>query len=209
MTLRVNLNKQLRELFFKWLGRLEYERTHRINSYNNPRPSYSSPHQERINFGDNDEIEGCIYFYEWSNATAIPRTFYTLKSFENFLDRSGIYVPSYQRELILHIANPYIACKKNCKELLIKVSWDALKAALEEEKTVASSVNPFGNKGSEDREPYNVSITRVPPQTEPKVLSCKIFPTIDNHRSHIHRPPMYAEVDNRYPDMEQVGDWFG
>ena len=207
MILRINLNKQLRELFFKWLERLEYERTHRVISH---RPPSYTPHQERINFGDDDEIIGCIYFYEWSNATAIPRTFYTLKTFENFLDRSGIYVPSYQWELIRNIRNPYVACKKDCKELLIKISWDALKEALEEEKKSSAPIDSSSShKGSEDKEPYNVSITRVPPQTEPKVLSCKIFPPIDGHRSTIQKPPMYAEVSNRYPDMEQVGDWFG
>jgi hypothetical protein len=133
-----------------------------------------------------------------------------LKAFENFLDRSGIYVPSYQWELIRNIANPYIACKEDCKELLIKVSWDALKEALEEEKKPSAPIDfSSSHKGSEDKEPYNVTITRVPPQTEPKVLNCKTFPPIDGQRSTIHRPPMYTEVSNRYPDMEQVGDWFG
>jgi hypothetical protein len=193
MILRVNLNKQLRELFFKWLERLDNERTHRVSSYIGHRPPSYTPHQERIDFGD-DEIIGCVYFYEWSNVTAIPRTFYTLKAFESFLDRSGIYIPSYQWELIRNIPNPYIACKKNSKELLIKVSWDALKSAMEEDNTKAESLNPFRNsssmpsKGSEDREPCNVGITRAP---------------------MIQRPPMYAEVENRYPDMEEVSNWFG
>jgi hypothetical protein len=202
MVLRINLNKQLRELFFKWLERLECERTHRVVSH---RPPSYTPHQERINFGDDNEIIGCIYFYEWSNATAIPRTFYTLKAFENFLDRSGIYVPSYQWELIRNIANPYIACKEDCKELLIKVSWDALKEALEEEKKPSAPIDfSSSHKGSEDKEPYNVGITRVPmANQEPKILNCKI------HSSAIQKPPMYAEVDNRYPDMEQIGDWWG
>lgn len=206
MILRINLNKELRGLFFKWLARLEYERTHRYPSCGHRPPSYT-PHQERINFGGDDEIEGCIYFYEWSNVTAIPRTFYTLKSFESFLDTSGIYIPSYQWELIRNIPNPYIACKKNSKDLVIKISWDALKDALEEDKAEVSSKNPFHNKGSEDSEPYQVGITRVPSQQTPRVLNCKFFPP--TCPSNIMRPLVHAEVDNRYPDMEQIGDWWG
>ena len=179
-----NLNKQLKDLFFKTIQRVEEERKH-SNAYN-----YRPPYQQHIVFDDDDDIQGLIYFYEWSNCDNAPRTYYTLKAFENFLDRSGIYVPSYQWELIRNIANPYIACKKNSKELLIKVSWDALKSAMEEDNTKAESLNPFrnSNKGSEDREPYNVGITRAP---------------------MIQRPPMYAEVENRYPDMEEVNNWFG
>lgn len=173
MVLRINLNKELRGLFFKWLERLEYERTHRVNSHVGYRPS-PSYQPACLNFGNDDEIEGVIYFYEWSNARTAPRTFYTLKAFENFLDRCGIYVPSYQWELIRNIPNPYVACKKDCKELIIKINWDSLKSALEEDNS--------SSKGSEDREPYAVRITR---------------------------PPMYAEVNNRYPDMEEVNSWFG
>jgi hypothetical protein len=189
IVLGINLNKDLKGLFFKWLARLEYERTHRYT----PSTSYASPristvHQGSLSFGGDDDIEGVIYFYEWSNATAIPRTFYTLKAFENFLDRSDIYVPSYQWELIRNIHNPYVSCKKNSKELIIKTSWDALKSALEEEsKDSAPFRNSTSARGSEDREPYSCAITRPP----------------------IQRPPMYTEVENRYPDMEEVNSWFG
>jgi hypothetical protein len=192
----MNISYRLRELFFAWLERLEYERTHRVET-----PSYAShrspsfvPNINRMHYDDKG-LEGVVYFYEWSNATAVPRTFYTLKALQDFFDKSMIYPPSYQWELIKHIYNPYVACKKDSKELIIKTSWDALKEALEEDN---------GHKGSEDKEPYNVRITRVPmANQEPKILNCKI------HSSAIQKPPMYAEVDNRYPDMEQIGDWWG
>jgi len=191
-----NLNKQLKDLFFKTIQRVEEERKH-SNAYN-----YHPPYQQHIVFDDDDDIRGLIYFYEWSNCDNAPRTYYTLKAFKNFLDRSGIYVPSYQMELIKNIMNPHIACRKDGKELIIKPNKESLKHALENEDR---STNPFRStgspfyapstrKGSEDREPYNVSITRTPQQEA---------------RRLIQRPPMYAEVDNRYPDMEQVGDWFG
>lgn len=192
----MNISYRLRELFFAWLERLEYERTHRVET-----PSYAAHRSpsfaSNINMMhyDDEGLEGVVYFYEWSNATAVPRTFYTLKALQDFFDKSMIYPPSYQWELIKHMYNPYVACKKNSKDLIIKTSWDALKEALEEDN---------GHKGSEDKEPYNVGITRVPmTNQEPKILNCKI------HSSAIQKPPMYAEVDNRYPDMEQIGDWWG
>lgn len=194
MVLRVNINNRLRELFFTWLAhRYDNEQTHRYDStYHRP------PYQQRLNFAD-EEIDGIIYFYEWSDVHRPPTTYFTLRAFENFLDKSGIYVPSYQWELIKHIHNPYIACMKGGKELIIKTSYDGLKNALEWEAS-NKDTNPFRStgsplynpmaKGSEDREPYSVEITRVP---------C----------SQINKPPMYREVDNRYPDMEEVADWWG
>jgi hypothetical protein len=185
-------------LFFKWLERLEYERTHRYTPsypYRTPIPR-STPHQERINF-DDDEIEGVIYFYEWSNVTATPRTFYTLKAFKDFMDRSNIYVPSYQWEIIRNIHNPYVACKKNCKELIIKFNWDELKNSLEEGSSdKANSFRSSSNSSHvskpmdgehEEQEPYSIAITHAP----------------------IRKPPMYEEIDNRYPEMEEVAGWWG
>ena len=192
----MNISYRLRELFFAWLERLEYERTHRVEtpSYAAHRPPSFVSNINRMHY-DDEGLEGVVYFYEWSNATAVPRTFYTLKALQDFFDKSMIYPPSYQWELIKHMYNPYVACKKDSKELIIKTSWDALKEALEEDN---------GHKGSEDKEPYNVGITRVPMANQkPKILNCKI------HSSAIQKPPMYAEVDNRYPDMEQIGDWWG
>ena len=198
IVLRINLNKELSGLFFKWLERLEYERTHRYTPsypYHTPIPR-STPHQERINF-DDDEIEGVIYFYEWSNVTATPRTFYTLKAFKDFMDRSNIYVPSYQWEIIRNIHNPYVACKKNCKELIIKFNWDELKNSLEEgssdkansfrSSSNSSHVSKSMDGEHEEQEPYSIAITHAP----------------------IRKPPMYEEIDNRYPEMEEVAGWWG
>lgn len=207
-----NIRYKLRELFFQWLNRLEYERTHRADNYNYRPPSCMGGVQRRLNFGDDDELDGVIYFYEWSDAKRTPQSFFTLKAFENFLDRCGIYAPSYQWELIRHIHNPYVACRKDGKELIIKCNYESLKHALENEERPSnpfrSTGSPYYNpmaKGSEDREPYNVQITRPPENNAPKVLSCKIYPPV----SGIQRPPMHMEVDNRYPDMEEVGSWFG
>jgi hypothetical protein len=86
--------------------------------------------------------------------------------------------------------NPYIACKKGQKDLIIKDSYEKLKNALNLDEAVKNK-NPFNStgdslgyvppsQGSEDREPYAVSITRPP--------ACKVY------------PPMY-EPQARYPEF--------
>ena len=71
--------------------------------------------------------------------------------------------------------NPYVTCKKGEKELIIKSSYTALKNALES----VVEQPPLINFGSEDKEPYNVAITRPP----------------------IQRPKMVFEPESRWPDM--------
>ena len=97
---------------------------------------------------------GMIYFYEWSDVTRTPRSFYTLKKFEEFLSESEIFMLGYQREIIKNMHNPYITCRKGTKELIIKVSYEALKSAVNLESSSMTSRPPFSNfmaMGSEDK----------------------------------------------------------
>jgi hypothetical protein len=181
-----NLNKQLKKLFHDYLNRKENERLH-------PNVEHK-PYQPKLFSG---EFTGVIYFYEWSDATRTPKTFYQLEKFEDFLEQCNIYLLGWQREIIKNMHNPYISCKKGEKELIIKVSYEALKAALLDDSidkgnpfrsTGAPGFNPMAmpQKGSEDKEPYQVAITR---------------------------PRMVFEPDSRYPDMmpqglhEEFWDW--
>ena len=113
-----NLSKDLKGIFNKYLDRLAHEK----KTY---RPRITQP----TLFG-NSEFTGVIYFYEWSDATRTPKTFYTLNKFEDFIEESNIFLYGYQREIIRNMHNPYIACKKNSNELIIKATYEALKSAL-------------------------------------------------------------------------------
>lgn len=137
-----NLNKQLKELFHAYLKR--------INSPTIPvrHESYRQPSLF------DQEFTGVIYFYEWSDVTRTPRSFYTLKKFEEFLSESEIFMLGYQREIIKNMHNPYITCRKGTKELIIKVSYEALKSAVNLESSSMTSRPPFSNfmaMGSEDK----------------------------------------------------------
>lgn len=161
-----NLNKQLKALFNQYLyGPKKSSVETRHESYTPPVRGFS-------------EFTGIIYFYEWSDATRTPKSFYALDKFEEFLNRSGIYLKSYQREIIKCMHNPYIACKKGEKDLIIKKSYEMLKNELTIPSPQPTPVSPSTFRGSEDREPYSVAITRPP----------------------IQRPPMVFEPEGRYPD---------
>jgi hypothetical protein len=166
-----NLSKDLKSIFNKYLERKEREK------YQPRKESYFQP---TLFSGGESQFTGIIYFYEWSDITRQPKVFYTLEKFEDFLEQCNIYLLGWQREVIRNMHNPYISCKKGEKELLIKVSYEQLKAALLD-NNISSS-----NKGSEDKEPYQVAITR---------------------------PRMVFESGSRYPDMmphqeiDEYWDW--
>ena len=163
-----NLNKELKKLFFATLKRKAEEASRRTS------PTYGGggycggmmppvthrPTTYQPNLFSQTDGVGCIYFYEWSDTTRIPKSYYTLKAFEAFLNDCHIYLASWQREVISHMKHPYIACKKGERDIIIRNSFTELSKAIEEG---SKSTVPFTqNKGSEDKEPYNVAITRAP-----------------------------------------------
>lgn len=179
-----NISNRLKGLFNDYLNRLEEEKKS-PNPYvaRNPyygsccRPPMSIPHQQRINFGgDEDDFKGVIYFYEWSDIKRSPRLFYTLRAFENFLNSSHIFLASYQKELLINLPTPYVSCRKD-GSLIIKCNYEKLSHDLDDI-----------NKGSEDKEPYGVAITRPP----------------------IQKPKLTYELEGRWDEMHpEVGGCWG
>jgi hypothetical protein len=166
-----NLNKKLKGLFHDYLERIEYEKSHpKVVNH-----SYNPPSND---FG----FHGVIYFYEWSDLNRAPRTFYTIEKFENFLIECDLSLQGFEKEVIKMLHNPYICCKKNSRELLIRNSYDNLRIGLNDSmfndskskepiNSVNNGINPFykPNKGSEDRIPYNVACT-FPPIKRPHII---------------------------------------
>ena len=89
-----NLNKELKKLFFATLKRKAEEASRRTS------PTYGGggycggmmppvthrPTTYQPNLFSQTDGVGCIYFYEWSDTTRIPKSYYTLKAFEAFLN---------------------------------------------------------------------------------------------------------------------------
>lgn len=164
-----NLSKELRKIFFTTLERKAEESKRRTTpTYGGycggmmpPVTHRPTTYQPSLFQGDNGAM-CCIYFYEWSDTKRIPKTYYTLKAFENFLNDCHIYLASWQREVLTHMKHPYIACKKGGRDIVIKSNYMELTKAIEEGSN--SSSLPFNNNGSRDEEPYAVAITRPPRQ---------------------------------------------
>ena len=147
-----NLSKDLKNIFNKYLERKEREK------YQPKKESYFQP---TLFSGGESQFTGIIYFYEWSDVTRQPKTFYTLEKFEDFLESCNIYLVGYQREILKNMRNPYVACKRGTKELIIKVTYEALKGALNAESSFNPMVMP-------QKEPYQVAVTRPPMKFEPE-----------------------------------------
>lgn len=204
-----NKSKDLKNIFNRWLNRLEEERNRPFTrpSVVDNRLSGNSHHIGSPYSGyrsDDDTFEGIIYFYEWSDINRNPKSFFTLNSFEKFLLSSQLYLASYQKELLRNIKNSYVACRKDGKDIIIKCSFESLKHALENEDRVT---NPFRsvNNVNNSKEPYNVQVTRIPQPKQDnfsKVLSC----SYDGMKSSIQRPPMYVELENRW---NETLEWYG
>lgn len=188
-----NLSKDLKKLFYAHLENAKKPK-YNVGGYVPPTTpvTHRPPYQPSL-FDNSNGAIGCIYFYEWSDVTRTPKTYYTLKAFENFLNDCQIYLASWQREVLSHMRHPYVACKKGEKNIIIKNSYIALRDAIEEgdEKKdknpfiqTPSTVSSTGQRGSEDAEPYNVAITRPP--------------------SMRHMQPMF-EPEGRWPE----GGYFG
>jgi hypothetical protein len=75
-------------------------------------------------------FHGTIFFYEWSDITRIPIKYFSLSLFEKFLADCDLELEPWQRDMIPSLGDVYITCKANSKELLIRSSYDALKAAV-------------------------------------------------------------------------------
>lgn len=190
-----NISKKLKGLFNAYLNRIEEERKTRsshISSY-----SYQNIYN-RSGFGRNNTITnetyfGVIYFYEWSDINRTPKTFYTLKALQNFLESSEIFIPNYQWEIIKHMYHCHISCKKGTKELFIRGNKDALASALNNPSlNVNNSNNGLLIRGNKD---------------EKKEL---LLPCLPSGESKINRTsPMFKEPSSRWDDKEEVSTWFG
>lgn len=126
----MNRSKDLRDLFRQSL----------INERKRPKTSYThSPyynggvlgnaHRIPVQYADNSVR---IYFYEWSDLTKVPRTFYQLDAFDNFLKTSGICMEFYQKDIIKNLGTVYITCYTGTKNLNIRSSYKNLLDALHE-----------------------------------------------------------------------------
>ena len=128
----MNRSKDLRDLFRQSLIN---ERKRPKTDYNHS-PYYNDYYRNRYGGGVLDNVHRIpgqyadnsvrIYFYEWSDPSKAPRTFYQLDAFDNFLKTSGIYMEFYQKEIIKNLGTVYITCYTGTKNLNIRSTYKNL-----------------------------------------------------------------------------------
>ena len=135
-----NRNKDLSRLFKEYILRSAKEKS---TSYSGSNNGYGySPLGCRGRFnggmalgnGINHSI-GIVYFYEWSDSSNLPKTFFTIDAFSKFLlSVCGITLQGYEREIIEAVHVAYISCKHGSKQLIIKKDFKALNEELAKSK---------------------------------------------------------------------------
>jgi hypothetical protein len=129
----MNRSKDLRDLFRQSL----------INERKRPKTDYThSPYYNRYGSGVLDNVHRIpsqysdnsirIYFYEWSDLSKAPRTFYQLDAFESFLKTSGIYMEFYQKDIIKNLGTVYATCYTGTKNLNVRANYKNLLDTLRE-----------------------------------------------------------------------------
>lgn len=124
-----NLNKELGSLFKRYITRKETEARQ-------PIVFRTSDYYKNL-WGNNDKKPylGTIFFYEWSDISRLPTRYFSLSLFEKFLSECDLCLEPHQRDIILNLPQSFISCKKGCKELIVRGSYDSLKSAMLREGT--------------------------------------------------------------------------
>ena len=151
----MNRSKDLRNLFRESLKNARNHITTSSGSSSNVLSVHRIPNQYEREIQFSKEIR--IYFYEWSDITKAPRTFYNVDGFDNFLKTSGIFMAGYQREIILNIGTVYVACYLGTKNLNIRSTYRNLLDSMNEyeHKQLIPKINGGVNSPKLIFEDYN------------------------------------------------------
>lgn len=137
---------------------------------------------------DYGSYKGTIYFYEWSDINRPPISFYSLNAFDDFLKKSSIFIPPFQKDMIKNLDRAYVTCKKGKTELLIRGTRPGLVEAFARDDSPGISINDLPNRP----QPMGTNQLRLP-----YPVSCTYPPNVQ-HRI----PPMYHYSGN--PE-----EWYG
>jgi hypothetical protein len=111
-------------------------------------------------FQGTETFHGVIFFYEWSDVTRQPIRYFSLPLFEKFLTESGLELEPWQKDVILNLQQVYITCSPGEKLLLVRSSYDALKATVARGNNQPTQLMLFGQNNT----PANLLPTmRTPP----------------------------------------------
>lgn len=128
----MNRSKELHKLFKEYILRSAEESASRSSGYGySPLACRGGFNGGMTSSGSNIQHSiGIIYFYEWSDTSNLPKTFFTVDAFSRFLQSCGITLQGYEREIIEALHVSFISCKKGEKKLIIKKDYRDLSKEL-------------------------------------------------------------------------------
>lgn len=94
-------------------------------------------HREGIVFSTSVKV----HFYEWSDATSVPRTFYTIEAFDTYLKGCGIYAQLYEKDIIVNLGESFISCYRGKKTLCIRATYKHLLETMNEHDRMQTAID--------------------------------------------------------------------
>ena len=151
----MNRSKDLKKLFKTYMARKEEESRRPVNYHYGRSQQYYNE-----TFQGTETFHGVIFFYEWSDVTRQPIRYFSLPLFEKFLTESNLELEPWQRDVILNLQQVYITCSPGEKLLLVRSSYDALKATVARGNNQPTQLTLFNQNNT----PANLLPTmRTPP----------------------------------------------
>jgi hypothetical protein len=184
-----NLSYKLYDLFREYIKRKEKESHIYVNTHTSYHyPAYSGAARAANSWmHKNDNYEGVIYFYEWSDTNREPMLFYNINAFDAFLRRSEIFIPPFQKDVIRQLDRAYISCKKGTHDVIIRGSRAMLDDALRRADSVGVDMNTVSS-AIPNRPVPAPGLSIVNPNYNPANLNLTCRPD--------RMPPMYAGCQN-------------
>lgn len=82
-----------------------------------------------------------VHFYEWSNVTSVPRTFYSISAFDTYLKGCGIYTQLYERDIIVNLGECFVSCYRGKKQLCIRATYKHLLETMNEHDRLQTAID--------------------------------------------------------------------
>lgn len=175
-------------------------------------PFYRGGYTRQVNVSSsssssyNDDINGALRFYEWSDLGRRPRIFQTMSRFLVFLASSGIPISEIEKKTLLAMRNPYVTCVRGKRELLIRGNITDLRSSLDsmEKKSLEESEKGVKGYGGVVLPGIKDLVCNSRQESHDKELKVRSY-----NEGGKDYPMLCPSVPNKPYNGEYVGQWFG
>lgn len=155
----------------------------------------------------NDDLNGILRFYEWSDLNRRPRIFQSMSRFLAFLGSSNIPISEVEKKALLAMRSPYVTCVRGKRELLIRANVTELRVGLNamEKKSPNESEKHIEGYGGVVLPGIKDLVCNSSKEGNKKEsLSVRSY-----EEGGKNYPVLCPSVPNKPYNGEYVGQWFG